>query len=73
MWPALPGKLPRAAWFHDLSDGPALACMNLISILFVAMMIYLASLRNWMFMMVAVLLFVISAINSMIAYSLYSV
>ncbi|QDT92811.1 hypothetical protein Pan161_44820 [Gimesia algae] len=71
MWPALPGLLPRAAWFHDLSDGRALAGMYLISILFVALMLYLASIRNWMLVIVAVLLFVLSAVNSMIAYAFY--
>lgn len=72
MWLALPGILPCAAWFHDLSDGLALAVMYLISILLVSLMIYLASLRKWMFIIVAVLLFVISAVNSLIAYSFYS-
>ncbi|WP_417386006.1 hypothetical protein [Gimesia sp.] len=72
MWLALPGILPRAAWFREFPDGLALAIMYLISILFVALMIYLASRRNWMFLVVSVLLFVISAVNSLIAYGFYS-
>ncbi|WP_417375522.1 hypothetical protein [Gimesia maris] len=71
MWPALPGILPRALWFHDLSDGLALAGMYLISCLLIALMIYLAGLRSWMLVTVAVLLFVLSAVNSMIAYAFY--
>lgn len=71
MWPALPGIMPRALFFHHLPDWMALVLMLLIALVFVGLMIYLASLRNWSFVVVAVSVFVLSALNSMFAYALY--
>ncbi|MCA9016120.1 MAG: hypothetical protein KDA77_12380 [Planctomycetaceae bacterium] len=71
MWPALPGIIPRAIFFHRIPDGLAFAGMLAISIILVALIIYLASRSNWFFAVVAPLTFILSALNSMVAYTLF--
>lgn len=71
MWPALPGLMPRAIFFHHIPDVLALAGMLVITIVLAGLLIYLASRRNWLFAVVAPLTFILSALNSMVAYSLY--
>jgi hypothetical protein len=71
MWPALPGLLSRVMFYHYLPDGLALAGMYFFTVVVVALMIYLASLRTWLFGAVAVLVFLLSALNSLLAYALY--
>lgn len=71
MWPALPGLMSRVMFYHHLPDSLALAGMYVTTIVVVALMIYLASLRMWLFGAVAVLVFLLSALNSLLAYSLY--
>ncbi|QDT44304.1 hypothetical protein Pan241w_44130 [Gimesia alba] len=71
MWPALPGLMPRAMLFHHIPDALALAGMLAITVILVGLLIYLASRRNWLFAVVAPLTFILSALNSMVAYSLY--
>ncbi|QDU07930.1 hypothetical protein [Gimesia aquarii] len=71
MWPGLPALAPRALFFHHVSDGLAFSGMLLISLVLVSLMIYLASLRRWLFGVIAPLVFILSALNSMLAYALY--
>ncbi len=71
MWPGLPAIAPRALFFHYVSDGFAYLLMLLITAVLVILMIYLASLRRWLFGVIAPLVFILSVVNSMLAYALY--
>lgn len=71
MWPALPGISFRAIFFHHLLDSLTFAGMLVISVVLVALFVYLASRRRWLFAVIAPLVFILSALNSMVAYALY--
>ncbi|WP_339727166.1 hypothetical protein [uncultured Gimesia sp.] len=71
MWPVLPGISFRAMFFHHLLDSLTLAGMLVISVMLVTLVIYVASRRRWLFAVIAPLTFILSALNSMVAYALY--
>ena len=71
LWPTLPALITRIAFFHQLPDILAFSATLMISILLVSGLIYLASRRSWLFPVVAVITFLLSAINSMLAYQLF--